>query len=380
MSPSSTPKSGHGKHYERNQKRKERKRQQKQQGTSFEVVLPRGNTPREERSRIRNISKNQPPDALGHTSIMGQYASKVANFLPPTASSEDELAGSTPNNQTYETDHENLRHRNHDEHNSNSAQRLPGLNNSQMSERLEVAEEELMRLVQVRSKEEAEHKEIVRKLEASEKISVVTESGLESRKAEIAGLKRKLAIKFTNADKIDKMKRKLQEMQGLEERSQRKIAKLERDVNKLEDERDIARQNLEASIIQQQEQAFQNIRSAKWTFRDEGAVKSELEELQRAMKSAARDVAGDWPVPLDESKKELYSELLRTCGSVLNYDARIDPLAGMSERKKPVVVLNALLAHTIYTKIIAHPFGFLGPATGKALQDVSELAIFGKHI
>ncbi len=169
----------------------------------------------------------------------------------------------------------------------------------------------------------------------------------------------------------------LQEAQSNLRQEQYSNQRLRQTIKSIESERDnmsLSMKNQEAQIRQVQALAFVGIGGDSWAAGDDGTVRTELENLHIRVKNwakkyAVEDMGGIKGLPADEhgSFIQLLAQIVRLRSGAQTV---IEHLESASFKKKaPVMCLQGLLSHHLYTKIISQPFFVLGDA-GEALKSV----------
>lgn len=137
-----------------------------------------------------------------------------------------------------------------------------------------------------------------------------------------------------------------------------KIKKLREKNKELQNERDSAILEVQDIVRKQQEESFKNIESALWIPREDGQVKIDLDELKRSMKNLAKAIAIPEFPGLSNLRQSAQDAILAAVDNVTRAGLSGVLLDGMSKKKSPAVILNALLSHAIYTKLFEHAFFF----------------------
>ncbi|CZR67408.1 uncharacterized protein PAC_17307 [Phialocephala subalpina] len=136
-------------------------------------------------------------------------------------------------------------------------------------------------------------------------------------------------------------------------------------------------------IRKQQEASFRQMESARWLPMDEGKVMDDLDRLKRDMRSWAKAMSIKDNSLLQSFKEVESAALMRDLANVaLIENGQL--LNGLSTAARaPMLLLNALLAHSVYTSFFRSPFFFVGNNDANApsnvrpegiLQDVYERA------
>ncbi len=117
-------------------------------------------------------------------------------------------------------------------------------------------------------------------------------------------------------------------------------------------------------IRKQQEASFRQMESARWLPMDEGKVVGDLDRLKRSMRTWAK-TASIKDLSLLSSLKEVeYATLMEDLGNVALIENGQLPEGLSATAKSPMLLLNALLAHSVYTSFFRSPFFFLGNNDG----------------
>ena len=144
-----------------------------------------------------------------------------------------------------------------------------------------------------------------------------------------------------------------------------------------------------AFIRKQQEASFRLLESARWLPMDEGKVMSELEGLKGDMRNLARETSIK-----DISLLQLCGEaekiaLMQDLANVVLFENGQLPEGLSTAPRSPMLLLNALLAHSVYTSFFQSPFFFLGKKDEISslntrpvgvLEDIYERAQNGKSV
>jgi hypothetical protein len=142
-------------------------------------------------------------------------------------------------------------------------------------------------------------------------------------------------------------------------------------------------------IRKQQEASFRQMESARWLPMDEGKVMGNLDRLKRDMRNWAKATSIK-DNPLLQSFGEVeFAALMQDLANVALVENGQLPEGLSTTARSPMLLLNALLAHSVYTSFFRSPFFFLGKNDANAssnvrpediLEDVYEWAQEGKSI
>ena len=149
----------------------------------------------------------------------------------------------------------------------------------------------------------------------------------------------------------------------------------------------VMREEHNAFIRKQQEASFGQMKSARWLPMDEGKVMHELDRLKTDMRSWAKATSFK-----DNSRLRSFAEvesaaLMQDLANVALVENGQLPDGLSTIAKSPMLLLNALLAHSVYTSFFRSPFFFLGNNDPNAasnarperiLEDIYERAQEGK--
>jgi hypothetical protein len=156
-----------------------------------------------------------------------------------------------------------------------------------------------------------------------------------------------------------------------------------------ESEKLVMREEHNAFIRKQQEASFGRMESARWLPMDEGKVMHELDRLKTDMRSWAKATSFK-----DNSRLRSFAEAESESAALMQELANVALVEngqlpeGLSTiARSPMLLLNALLAHSVYTSFFRSPFFFLGDNDPNAasnarperiLEDIYERAQEGK--
>lgn len=115
-----------------------------------------------------------------------------------------------------------------------------------------------------------------------------------------------------------------------------------------------------AFIRKQQEASFKQMESARWLPMDEGRVMSELDKLKRDLRGWARSAADKDTSLFQSLGEEDFAGLKQDLVKVAKIEDNQLPEGLSTTSRSLMLLLNALLAHSIYTSFFRSPFFFLG--------------------
>ena len=130
----------------------------------------------------------------------------------------------------------------------------------------------------------------------------------------------------------------------------------------------------------QQEESFNRMETGRWLPMDESRVLADFKEIRTQMRTWAKNAAVKNIAAIQDIEEEQYASLMASLSHVAVVENNQLP-GGLSTPKGPSLLLNALLAHDVYTSLFRAPFFFLndnleyGP-TGDGL-DVPLNKIYG---
>jgi hypothetical protein len=173
------------------------------------------------------------------------------------------------------------------------------------------------------------------------------------------------------ADREAEFERQIRGLERHQERSGREFAA---EVCKLEAERNSAQEKYEELIRKQQEESFKQMSTAHWLPTEDSKVIGELDRVKREMRGWAKATAvksADYLEKLDSSD---FLSLMESLSQVAVLEKGELP-RGLLTPKSPALLLNALLAHHLYTTTFQNPFFFLDRiGTSELLHKIYELA------
>jgi hypothetical protein len=144
------------------------------------------------------------------------------------------------------------------------------------------------------------------------------------------------------------------------------MGKLEDDVRDIKSQRDAIQEQCDMVIRQHQEESFKQMESARWLPSEESKVVGGLDRIRREMRVWAKGTSLKDTSRLQELDGVEYAALLNDLSYVVLLENNQLP-QGLSTPKSPSLLLNALLAHDIYTTIFRSPFFFFNDGLGHEL-------------
>ncbi|RDL35848.1 Uncharacterized protein BP5553_06460 [Venustampulla echinocandica] len=151
------------------------------------------------------------------------------------------------------------------------------------------------------------------------------------------------------------------------------IQNLQVQVQELASHRKKIQEKCNTIIRRQQEESFKQMETGRWIPREEGRVLADFERIRTQMRTWAKGAAVKNIAAIQDVAEEQRASLLAALSRVAVVENNQLP-RGLSTPKGPSLLLNALLAHDVYTSLFRSPFFFLndgleyGPA-GDGLDD-----------
>lgn len=161
------------------------------------------------------------------------------------------------------------------------------------------------------------------------------------------------------------------EWEARERQLQRHISQITRDfeesshnlqakLRESESEKRVMREEHNAFVRKQQEASFGQMESARWRPMDEGKVMHALDRLKTDMRNWAKATSFK-----DNSRLRSFAEaesaaLMQVLADVALVENGQLPDGLSTIARSPMLLLNALLAHSVYTSFFRSPFFFLG--------------------
>ncbi|KAM5451807.1 hypothetical protein MaudCBS49596_003635 [Microsporum audouinii] len=134
---------------------------------------------------------------------------------------------------------------------------------------------------------------------------------------------------------------------------------------------------LNGLIRRTQERAFGEISQGKWASQPDRDIRDDLSLFQRELRDWSKEYALDSISTLqalkmsEEEKEEFLCNLSKVVTLSDSGSIPATLRSGKMERKLPSILLNALVAHDVYTQVFDDPFYFLGQSNGSDDQDCS---------
>ncbi|ESZ94267.1 hypothetical protein SBOR_5335 [Sclerotinia borealis F-4128] len=171
--------------------------------------------------------------------------------------------------------------------------------------------------------------------------------------------------------KFDRLLKELQEDKWHTDENYRIMkdenANLKENNENLQKEKVKTREECSRAVCALQEMAFKSLKSAKWLPSTNGKLNSDMQRLKREMKEWTRGAVKNQSQICDQSAifqkdQQLSPEFCEELENVMVLTEKRIP-KGLPEQKVLKIMLDALLAHHIFTKILAVPFFVLGDNT-----------------
>jgi hypothetical protein len=145
------------------------------------------------------------------------------------------------------------------------------------------------------------------------------------------------------------------------------VRKLVAKQRRIEGEKVTIQKGYNELLCRQQETSFKQIESGRWVPDEESKVSGELERLRREMRTWAKGMAIKDISGLDSLDELDYHALMNDLSSVVVFNENQLP-SGFPTTKSPSILLNALLAHAVYSSFFRGPFFFLNAGHGTDLE------------
>jgi hypothetical protein len=165
---------------------------------------------------------------------------------------------------------------------------------------------------------------------------------------------------------ISKEKDLLRQIELIKTEHREAMGKLENDVREIKSQRDVIQEQCDMVIRQYQEESFKQMESARWLPSEESKVVGDLDRIRRDMRAWAKGTSIKDMSRLQELDGVEYAALLKDLSYVALLENNQLP-QGLSTPKSPSLLLNALLAHDIFSTIFRNPFFFLNDGLGHEL-------------
>jgi len=191
-----------------------------------------------------------------------------------------------------------------------------------------------------------------------------------------------LAIEYKNLQHVvhgmqngeENLQHQIRELQHIQEKSERKS---EAEIRRLTSERDSAVELHEETIRKQQEASFRQMSTGRWIPTQDSDVVAGLDRIKSQMRTWARTNATKSLDSLCKLDSSQVKELLESLSQVAVLDNQDVP-AGLTGSKAPTLLLNALLAHDLYSKVFRNPFLSLETADWTDLQQTGGVDLLHK--
>ena len=161
---------------------------------------------------------------------------------------------------------------------------------------------------------------------------------------------------------------------------------LQAKVHEIESERNKIQENYDTVIRKLQEESFKQMESGRWLPSEGSTVVRDLDRIKREMKSWAKGTSIKDRSPFHTLDVMNVATLIKDLSYVVLLDNNQLP-QGLSTPKSSSLLLNALLAHDVYTTIFRNPFFFLNDGLGhdlpragpeSTLNEIYQLAQAGR--
>ena len=134
------------------------------------------------------------------------------------------------------------------------------------------------------------------------------------------------------------------------------ISELQGKLRRNESEMQQIRENYFVAVRKHQEASFKQLDSARWRPADEGEIANDLDRLKRSMRSWAKDISIKDLSMLSSLADTESSSLMRYLEPVVLVENNTLPVGLSTAARSPILLLNALLAHSVYTGFFQRPF------------------------
>jgi hypothetical protein len=134
------------------------------------------------------------------------------------------------------------------------------------------------------------------------------------------------------------------------------VSDLQAKLHESETEKHQIEENHIASVRKHQEAWFKHRDKARWPAEAEGDITHKLDTLKRSMRSWARDISVTDLSKLSSLMATEYSALMQELAQVVLVENNELPPGLSTAARSPMLLLNALLAHTVYLSYFQSPF------------------------
>ncbi|KFY46822.1 hypothetical protein V495_02243 [Pseudogymnoascus sp. VKM F-4514 (FW-929)] len=146
--------------------------------------------------------------------------------------------------------------------------------------------------------------------------------------------------------------------QNREEELQQYNQNLRQQVQDLTSHRDKIQDTYNTLIRRQQEESFKRMETGRWLPMEESRVLEDFVRIRTQMRTWAKGAAVKNIGTIQEIGEEQHASLMASLSRVAVVENNQLP-GGLSTPKGPSLLLNALLAHDVYTSLFRSPFYFL---------------------
>ncbi|KAH8808654.1 hypothetical protein F5884DRAFT_636787, partial [Xylogone sp. PMI_703] len=122
-------------------------------------------------------------------------------------------------------------------------------------------------------------------------------------------------------------------------------------------------------FLQQQEASFKRVGS-RWSPKEETKITQELDRLKRDMRSWSKETSLRELQVLQSLEEPESNALMQELEEVVLRDNHMLPIGLSSAPRAPMLLLNALLSHKVYSSFFRNPFFFLKDGNGDDLSKV----------
>lgn len=157
----------------------------------------------------------------------------------------------------------------------------------------------------------------------------------------------------------------LEKQQQAIQRYRSRIQVSEAEKNRIQDEHD-------TFICEQQKASFNRMESARWLPKQESEVMADLQRMKTTMRTWAKGVSIKDTSILQSLDVQDFGLLLQDLGQVVQLEDGQFPQVLYSATRAPVLLLNALLAHDVYTKFFLDPFFCIDILFTKIYKEAKE--------
>jgi hypothetical protein len=141
------------------------------------------------------------------------------------------------------------------------------------------------------------------------------------------------------------------------------IRRMQAEVREIESNRNKIQEKYTTFIRKQQEESFKQMEPARWLPSEESKVVGDLHRIMRGMRSWAKGASIKDMSLLQKLDGMDVADFMKDLSHVVLLENNQLP-QGLSTPKSPSLLLNALLAHDLYTNIFRNPFFFLKDGLG----------------